>query len=204
MTLLLGCANPTLSERWQKFLGNDYQLQEATTTAAVSATLIRGGIKLFLIHRSIADLDYIVRLGTSPLIVLADVPEDHEALAIYQSGALGYVNSYIADERLREVVRVALAGQVWIGRSMMSKIIRGTTTRIPSTAPLGGDNLSGITAREWDVALLVGKGLANQQIAHQLDIVERTVKAHLGSLFSKTGVSSRLQLALWVKRQFGG
>jgi two-component system, NarL family, nitrate/nitrite response regulator NarL len=204
MTLLLGCADPTLSERWQKFLCNDYQLRLAASTVAMSALIDPGSVKLLLIHRAIADLDSIREFSRFPLIVLTDVPEDLEGIAIYRAGALGYVNSYSTEERLKEVVRVALAGQIWIGQNLMSKIIRGTTAKISSSVHFDEGNLARITGREWEVALLVSKGLTNQQIAQELDIVERTVKAHLGSLFSKTGVGSRLQLALWVKKQFGG
>ena len=47
---------------------------------------------------------------------------------------------------------------------------------------------------------LVRDGLANKQIARQLEISERTVKAHLTSAFSRIGVSDRTQAALWAQR----
>jgi DNA-binding NarL/FixJ family response regulator len=46
---------------------------------------------------------------------------------------------------------------------------------------------------------LVGKGLANKQIARRLDIAERTVKAHLTSIFQALGVADRTQAALWAR-----
>ena len=46
---------------------------------------------------------------------------------------------------------------------------------------------------------LVGQGLANKQIARRLGIGERTVKAHLTSVFQRLGVSDRVQAALWAR-----
>ncbi len=51
-----------------------------------------------------------------------------------------------------------------------------------------------------EVLQLVRDGLANKQIARQLEISERTVKAHLTSAFSRIGVSDRTQAALWAQR----
>ena len=55
-----------------------------------------------------------------------------------------------------------------------------------------------LTAREQQIALQIGMGSSNKLIAQRLGITERTVKAHLGSVFAKLGVHDRLQLALLV------
>ena len=60
----------------------------------------------------------------------------------------------------------------------------------------GADDL---TPREEEVLRLVGQGLANKQIARRLGIGERTVKAHLTSVFQRLGVSDRVQAALWAR-----
>jgi DNA-binding NarL/FixJ family response regulator len=48
---------------------------------------------------------------------------------------------------------------------------------------------------------MVGEGLPNKTIARRLGITERTVKAHLTSIFQRLGVSDRTQAALWAQRQ---
>ena len=58
-----------------------------------------------------------------------------------------------------------------------------------------------LTPRETEVLRLVRQGLANKQIARRLGISERTVKAHLTSVFARIGVSDRTQAALWAERQ---
>jgi DNA-binding NarL/FixJ family response regulator len=57
-----------------------------------------------------------------------------------------------------------------------------------------------LTPREAEVLELVRKGLANKQIARRLGISERTVKAHLTSIFARIGVVDRTQAALWAER----
>ncbi len=56
-----------------------------------------------------------------------------------------------------------------------------------------------LSAREREVLDLVAEGLANKQIARRLSIAERTVKAHLTSIFQQIGVTDRTQAALWAK-----
>ena len=57
-----------------------------------------------------------------------------------------------------------------------------------------------LTQRELEVLDLVRQGLANKQIARRLGISERTVKAHLTSVFQRIGVVDRTQAALWAER----
>jgi DNA-binding NarL/FixJ family response regulator len=57
-----------------------------------------------------------------------------------------------------------------------------------------------LTPREAEVLGLVKSGLANKQIARRLGISERTVKAHLTSVFQRIGVADRTQAALWAER----
>ena len=58
-----------------------------------------------------------------------------------------------------------------------------------------------LTTREQEVLALLAEGLANKQIARRLGIAEKTVKAHLTSVFQRIGVTDRTQAALWAHRQ---
>lgn len=74
---------------------------------------------------------------------------------------------------------------------------------VSSATPRGPSNIDtaafdALTPREREIAVLVGEGVNNKIIARRLDITERTVKAHLGAVFSKLGIPGRLQLALLV------
>ena len=68
------------------------------------------------------------------------------------------------------------------------------------STPAAGHTLSG---REAEVLSLVAQGMANKQIARQLGISERTVKAHLGKVFRQIGVADRTSAALWAREHLG-
>jgi DNA-binding NarL/FixJ family response regulator len=58
---------------------------------------------------------------------------------------------------------------------------------------------AGLTTREWKIAGLVAEGLSNREIAVRLVISKRTVDAHIEHIYGKLGVSSRVQLASWLR-----
>jgi DNA-binding NarL/FixJ family response regulator len=62
------------------------------------------------------------------------------------------------------------------------------------------DPLDALTEREREVLALVAEGLPNKQIARRLEITEKTVKAHLTSVFRAIDVTDRMQAALWARR----
>ncbi|MBO0804762.1 MAG: response regulator transcription factor [Nocardiopsaceae bacterium] len=74
----------------------------------------------------------------------------------------------------------------------------GTTA--PGTTALDETPL---TSREQEIAGLVADGLSNREIANQLVISKRTVDSHVEHIFGKLGVSSRVQLMLWVRKHLG-
>src|SRR5207253_7362866 len=67
-------------------------------------------------------------------------------------------------------------------------------------APAGaGAPAAELTSREWEIAGLVAEGLSNREIAGRLVISKRTVDAHIEHIYGKLGVSSRVQLASWLR-----
>ncbi|MFH2123393.1 MAG: response regulator transcription factor [Pseudomonadota bacterium] len=200
MTIVVSSANASTRERWKQILQDDHQLLEVSTVAELKDVVKQQEIELILLHRSMVDMNLISSITESRCFVLSDIPDDNEAIMLLRHGAVGYANTYVSPVRLREAVNTAISGRVWVGQKLMEKIIRGTTHVIDkqSMAPLPEHKLSD---REWEVALLVGKGKSNLEIAAELNISERTVKAHISSIFKKTNTESRLQLALYVKTQ---
>ena len=77
--------------------------------------------------------------------------------------------------------------------------------QVVSTQPVGDPGerdklLAKLSPRERDVALQVAGGASNKVVARHLDITERTVKAHLTSIFEKLDVRDRLQLVIALRR----
>ena len=131
------------------------------------------------------------------LIVLSDRPGEDEALAALGAGASGYCNGHAAPEVLRQVATVVANGGLWVGQSLLQRLLAGTARLLPppesQTAPAWQEKL---TERELQVARLIAQGASNKEIARQLDITERTVKAHVAALLEKCSARDRLQLSL--------
>jgi DNA-binding NarL/FixJ family response regulator len=141
------------------------------------------------------------RLAESIIIVLSDTPSDEEALSCFAAGARGYCNTHAVAELLHRVADVVAQGGLWIGETLMQRLLQGTA-RIPLPPREGAipDWAALLTERERQVARAVAEGASNKEIARRLDITERTVKAHTGAIFEKLQVRDRLQLSLLVNR----
>jgi DNA-binding NarL/FixJ family response regulator len=139
------------------------------------------------------------QLGDLPLVVLSDQPSDEEALDCFALGARGYCNTHAVPDLLRRIAEVVLQGGLWIGETLMQRLLQGTA-RMPLPAPVGASSnwVALLTDREREVALAVADGASNKEVARQLGITERTIKAHTGAIFEKLGVRDRMQLALVV------
>lgn len=140
--------------------------------------------------------------GETPVVALSDHPADDEAIACFAAAARGYCNAHAVPELLKRVADVVAHGGLWIGESLMQRLLKGTA-RIPSPAPTEAppDWATLLTDRERQVAQMVAKGASNKEVARELGITERTVKAHAGAIFEKLDVRDRLQLALIVNRR---
>ena len=137
-----------------------------------------------------------------PLVVLSDVPSDIEALAVLGAAGRGYCNTHAGEEVLVKVAGVVSQGGLWIGESIMQMLLSRSAAEAASAlsaSSVSSNALKDLTEREREVAKAVAAGASNREIAAQLGITERTVKAHVGAVLEKLKVRDRLQLALLVK-----
>ncbi|MDB5813562.1 MAG: putative LuxR-family transcriptional regulator [Rhodocyclales bacterium] len=137
--------------------------------------------------------------GHLSIIVLSSEPRDDEGILAMDSGASGYCNAYANEATLRQVVEVVASGELWVGRSLLTRLLRGVSQNLgKSAAPTSDAWRKALTEREVEVATMAAQGASNLGIAEVLGITERTVKAHLTSIFEKLDIADRLQLALRV------
>ncbi|MBB5018229.1 DNA-binding NarL/FixJ family response regulator [Chitinivorax tropicus] len=130
-------------------------------------------------------------------ILVSSTPSDAEGVSWLSNGAAGYCHAFAAHGTLQQVLDVVGGGGLWVGRSLLATLLRSMQT-LPAATTATVAPLTTLTEREQEVARLAAKGQSNKEIARQLDITERTVKAHLTSVFQKLGVSDRLQLTLLI------
>lgn len=139
------------------------------------------------------------------VVVLSGAPQAQEGLQAINVGARGYSHMHAVPELFHEIARVVQHGGLWVGPELVDRIVAATRKLIDAgagaAAPTSGMVVPpGLSAREAEVAKAVASGLSNKEVADQLHISERTVKAHLGAIFEKLGVRDRLQLVLRLSR----
>lgn len=136
------------------------------------------------------------RAPHAKVIVLSNSPDQAEAMQALALGAVGYLHAYAHPKVLKEVASVVSHGGVWLGRELLKHLIAITTQPVHQSVLQQEEVLEPLTKREREVALEASKGLSNKEIARALSISERTVKAHLTSVFETLNVKDRLHLAL--------
>jgi len=132
-----------------------------------------------------------------------NVTEARQLLAL---GASGYVHYLAVPQVLISVADAVASGSMWLGADLMRQLVLSSAKLfedIEHIAPVTKVEsqeltqlLSKLTERERAVADCAAHGKTNKEIARELDITERTVKAHLGSVFEKCEIRDRLQLVL--------
>jgi DNA-binding NarL/FixJ family response regulator len=119
---------------------------------------------------------------------------------LFKAGARGFCKDDITPALLTRAVQLVLEGEYWIPRKLITRMISELAREGTSAAARNNiDNtlVNTLTPRELQVARMVHLGGNNKMIARQLDISERTVKAHLSAIFRKLDIENRLNLALF-------
>ncbi len=133
------------------------------------------------------------------VVVLTAVEDPLQAKQALEAGANGYLHYLAATPVLRQVGQVVEVGGLWLGVDLMRQLVFSTAKTL-NTYSLNSaaqkSHLDLLSAREQDVAKAVAAGKSNKEVAKELDITERTVKAHLSAVFEKLKVRDRLHLVL--------
>lgn len=125
------------------------------------------------------------------VVVLTSFGDESRIVAALNAGAQGYLLKHIDPDDLIKAVRAVSAGDAPLDPRAGRVLLEQRSYRRPDSGEL--------TRREVEVLRLVAEGLANKQIARRLGIGERTVKAHLTSIFQRLDVTDRVQAALWAR-----
>lgn len=147
------------------------------------------------------DAARLTRLSTKTRVVILSgaIPEDME-WELLKAGVRGCCRYEISSDVLKQVVMAVLHGELWIRRSLTSRLANelGEITSKNRAYRSSHDLLNKLTQREYEIALHVASGESNKKIAQKCSITERTVKAHLVEVFNKLGISDRINLALII------
>lgn len=155
--------------------------------------------------------DLVKAAPNTPVVVMSPIPQDAEGLRAINQGARGYCHLYAQPALLQEVAKAVQAGSLWVGPELLDRLVAAARSLLDKVEAIGraegsgttepapsGPDLSMLSPREREVTDQVALGKTNKEIARALKITERTVKAHLGSVFEKLQVRDRLQLVLYM------
>jgi two-component system, NarL family, nitrate/nitrite response regulator NarL len=129
------------------------------------------------------------------LILMSKTDPETNRLAVHQ-GAAGLVQKNAATDVFVKAIEKVHMGEAWIDRTIMGKVL--ADLRNGQLTDTNAAKIARLTPREREVITLVGLGLKNKEIAAKLFISEITVSHHLSSIFSKLGVSNRLDLLIYA------
>lgn len=128
---------------------------------------------------------------TVAVVVLTSFSDRERIMRALDAGAVGYLLKDVEPEELEKAIKSAARGDSPLDPRAARMLLSAHQAAAPA---------EGLSDREREVLLMVADGLANKQIARQLSISEKTVKAHLTSVFRRIGVTDRTQAALWAER----
>lgn len=137
------------------------------------------------------------------VLALTAHDDDEYVFALLESGANGYLLKTAEIEEVVKAIRAVHAGQPaldpLVTQKVVSQFMNGKS--LPDVMAQVGDEMDGLTNRELEVLRMVAQGLTNKEVAQQLYISDRTVQAHLSSIFSKLQVSSRTEAVMYAIRK---
>ena len=125
------------------------------------------------------------------VVVLTSFMDRERIVDALSAGAIGYLLKDAEPDELIRGIHTAARGESPLDPRAARTMLGAQRTPDP---------LDALTEREREVLALVADGLPNKQIGRRLEISEKTVKAHLTSIFRTIGVTDRMQAGLWARR----
>jgi two-component system, NarL family, nitrate/nitrite response regulator NarL len=134
---------------------------------------------------------------TVKIVLLTSTVTPQEIIEALQIGARGIVLKDALADHLTNAIRTVVSGDYWIGGRRVVNLV-GALHELMKQAAIPERKTFGLTPREMDVVGCIVEGCSNRDIARQFTLSEETVKRHLSNIFDKTGVSTRLELAMFA------
>jgi DNA-binding NarL/FixJ family response regulator len=208
-TVLLADDHPMMAEGVRKLLEPEFEVVEVVRDGR--ALLAAAGAHrpdLVITDISMPELDGLEAARQlrslypeMRVLVLSIHAESSWVQAAFEAGAHAYLCKTSAPEEIETAVREVLKGLFYVSPAVTRGLVgparlEKTLTRRREARPAA--SVEALTPRELDIVRLVGKGLGNKRIAHELGVSVTTVRTHLNRVYDKLEPGSRLELALYA------
>lgn len=209
MKVLCWNANESVFEHWKKVSGSRADLSRSFDYQESVDLLKQGSFDYCFIY---LDNDEFSRKVEQVVLLREQFPSlkivafpylrsQSAAIRMLSMGVNAQCSPFIGKEQLSLVLSVVDSGEIWGGKELIQQLIQNSAQQVydqNDTLSFAGSEL--LSERELAVVDRVAKGLSNKEVARELDVTERTVKAHLTATFKKLHIKDRLSLALLVQR----
>ena len=137
----------------------------------------------------------------SRLILVTGIVDPSINQQAVENGVTGVVLKSQQPETLIKAIEKVNSGEVWLERSLIANVLsRLSRNNIPVKTVPSTEGINVLSEREKEIVRLIGQGLKNKKISSLLCISETTVRHHLTSIYSKLGVTDRLELLVFAHR----
>ena len=132
------------------------------------------------------------------IVVMVTAIEKTQIVEAFRLGACGVVMKTATPLVLLNSIRSVAAGHYWLEGESVTILVEALRKFLSNGNGSTSPKDCGLTPRELEIISNVATGRSNKQVGQEFRISERTVKHHLTNIFTKVGVSNRLELALFA------
>lgn len=207
--ILVASNNTALIERFTSVLDEVFSLEVTTSSSGLDTLISQSNPQLIMIDPALFNdtltetITAAINQATEARIIILEDDENKpvDQLALFKTGVHGFLSHTITSTLLLKAVHAVYDGETWVPRQLITRLIgefaRDSSAGTHTLNFAGNSSIEHLTPREMQVAEMVHRGGNNKLIARELDISERTVKAHLSAIFRKLDIENRLHLALF-------
>jgi DNA-binding NarL/FixJ family response regulator len=207
--ILIASGSTSLAKRFTEILADEFSLDVLASTSFTCAQISKSHPHLVMLDPEFFNaslpqtISKIIKKTPHTRIIVLEGTGDKPVnqMSLFKTGAHGFCAVDIQPGLLRKAAHAVCNGEIWVPRQLITQLIGelardgGKVKLNPDSA--GAKSVERLTPRELQVAQMVHLGGNNKMIARELEISERTVKAHLSAIFRKLEIENRLHLALF-------
>jgi len=211
-SILIASSCTSLAEHFSGILANEFVLEVLNQETSTCPTIAKSHPHLAILDPALFNESLVATitriLETAPhtrIIVLKRATGNPiDQMSLFKTGAHGFCAVDIQPDLLIKAAHAVCQGEIWVPRQLITQLIgelaRESSAGSQKLSQAVAESVECLTPRELQVAKMVHLGGNNKVIARELEISERTVKAHLSAIFRKLDIENRLHLALFFNK----